>query len=222
MKFIKLAFLAVLAGVFFTACAAPRFYVDQEWKGQSQPESVKVIFTKPVVGNPDDLKDDLPEFENNFVKWFGPQAKEYFIAEGRNKVKFSMKQVPAEEIKPQKVKLGNDDFDAPAFAATDVETTVYVVMTDIWLGRESETYMTAQGNAASMAGDPMGTGYSTSNYFVSKCKYAFYDTKTGKLLAYGHAEGKAQYQFAVTKSDWEFALRDMVGKVLTNTPVVSW
>ena len=99
---------------------------------------------------------------------------------------------------------------------------IYVVLSDIWLGRESETYMTAQGNAASMAGDPMGTGYTTYKYFMSKCKYAFYDTKTGKLLGYGHAEGKAQYQFAVTKGDWEFALRDMVGKVLTNTPVVSW
>ena len=216
--FALLAFVSLL----LSACAAPRFYVDQEWKGQSQPESVKVIFTKPVVGNPDDLKDDLPEFENNFVKWFGPQAKEYFVAEGRNKVKFSMKLVPAEEVTTQKVKLGNEDFDAPAFAAKDVDATIYVVLSDIWLGRESETYMTAQGNAASMAGDPMGTGYSTSHYFMSKCKYAFYDTKTGKLLGYGHAEGKAQYQFAVTKSDWEFALRDMVGKVLTNTPVVSW
>ena len=216
--FALLAFVSLL----LSACAAPRFYVDQEWKGQSQPESVKVIFTKPVVGNPDDLKDDLPEFENNFVKWFGPQAKEYFVAEGRNKVKFSMKLVPTEEIKPQKVKLGNDDFDAPAFAAKDVDATIYVVLSDIWLGRESETYMTAQGNAASMAGDPMGTGYTTYKYFMSKCKCAFYDTKTGKLLGYGHAEGKAQYQFAVTKGDWEFALRDMVGKVLTNTPVVSW
>ena len=216
--FALLAFVSLL----LSACAAPRFYVDQEWKGQSQPESVKVIFTKPVVGNPDDLKDDLPEFENNFVKWFGPQAKEYFVAEGRNKVKFSMKLVPAEEVTTQKVKLGNEDFDAPAFAAKDVDATIYVVLSDIWLGRESETYMTAQGNAASMAGDPMGTGYSTSHYFMSKCKYAFYDTKTGKLLGYGHAEGKAQYQFAVTKSDWEFAVRDMVGKVLTNTPVVSW
>lgn len=216
--FALLAFVSLL----LSACAAPRFYVDQEWKGQSQPESVKVIFTKPVVGNPDDLKDDLPEFENNFVKWFGPQAKEYFVAEGRNKVKFSMKLVPAEEVTTQKVKLGNEDFDAPAFAAKDVDATIYVMLSDIWLGRESETYMTAQGNAASMAGDPMGTGYTTSKYFMSKCKYAFYDTKTGKLLGYGHAEGKAQYQFAVTKGDWEFALRDMVGKVLTNTPVVSW
>ena len=220
----KIRMLALLAFVslMLSACAAPRFYVDQEWKGQSQPESVKVIFTKPVVGNPDDLKDDLPEFENNFVKWFGPQAKEYFIEEGRKKVKFSMKLIPGEELSMTKVKLGDEDFDAPAYASMEGDASIHLVMTAIWLGRESETYMTAQGNAASMAGDPMGTGYTTSHYFVSKCRYAFYDTKTGKLLGYGHAEGKAQYQFAVTKGDWEFALRDMVGKVLTNTPVVSW
>ena len=220
----KIRMLALLAftSLLFSACAAPRFYVDQEWKGQSQPESVKVIFTKPVVGNPEDLKDDLPEFENNFVKWFGPQAKEYFVAEGRNKVKFSMKLIPGEELSMTKVKLGDEDFDAPAYASMEGDASIHLVMTAIWLGRESETYMTAQGNAASMAGDPMGTGYTTSHYFVSKCRYAFYDTKTGKLLGYGHAEGKAQYQFAVTKGDWEFALRDMVGKVLANTPVVSW
>ena len=220
----KIRMLALLAftSLLLSACAAPRFYVDQEWKGQSQPESVKVVFTKPVVGNPDDLKDDLPEFENNFVKWFGPQAKEYFVAEGRNKVKFSMKLIPGEELSMTKVKLGDEDFDAPAYASMEGDASIHLVMTAIWLGRESETYMTAQGNAASMAGDPMGTGYTTSHYFVSKCRYAFYDTKTGKLLGYGHAEGKAQYQFAVTKSDWEFALRDMVGKVLANTPVVSW
>ena len=221
MKKRMLALLAFVS-LLLSACAAPRFYVDQEWKGQSQPESVKVVFTKPVVGNPDDLKDDLPEFENNFVKWFGPQAKEYFIEEGRKKVKFSMKLIPGEELSMTKVKLGDEDFDAPAYASMEGDASIHLVMTAIWLGRESETYMTAQGNAASMAGDPMGTGYSTSHYFVSKCRYAFYDTKTGKLLGYGHAEGKAQYQFAVTKGDWEFALRDMVGKVLANTPVVSW
>lgn len=221
MKVRMLALLA-LVSLMFSACAAPRFYVDQEWKGQSQPESVKVVFTKPVVANPDDLKDDLPEFENNFVKWFGPQAKAYFLEESRNKVKFSMKQIHAEEISMKKVKLGNEDFDAPSYVSMEGESSIYLVLSDIWLGRESETYMTAQGNAASMAGDPMGTGYTTSHYFVSKCKYAFYDTKTGKVLGYGHAEGKAQYQFAVTKGDWEYALRDMVSKVLSNTPVVSW
>ena len=220
----KIRMLALLAftSLLLSACAAPRFYVDQEWKGQSRPESVKVVFTKPVVGNPDDLKDDLPEYENNFVKWFGPQTKAYLTEEGHNAVKFSMKQIPGEELSMKKVKLGNDDFDAPAYNSMEGEATIHLVITAIWLGRESETYMTAQGNAASMAGDPMGTGYSTSNYFVSKCKYAFYDTKTGKLLAYGHAEGKAQYQFAVTKSDWEYALRDMVSKVVASTPVSSW
>ena len=222
MNFFKIVILSIIAGVFFTACAAPRFYIDQEWKGQSQPASVKVVFTKPVVGNPDDLKDDLPEYENNFVKWFGPQAKAYFTEEGRNKVKFSMKQVADDAISTNKVKLGDSDFEAPYFESMEGESTIHLVISSIWLGRESETHMTVQGNAASMAGDPMGTGYSVSKYFVSKCKYAFYDTKSGKLLGYGHAEGKAQYQFAVTKGDWEFALRDMVGKVLTNTPVVSW
>lgn len=222
MNFLKIVILSVLAGVFFTACAAPRFYVDQEWKGQPKPASVKVVFTKPVIGNPDDLKDDLPEFENNFVKWFGPQARTYLTEEGRNKVKFSMKLIPGEELSMKKVKLGNEDFDAPAYNSMDGDATIHLVITAIWIGRESETYMTAQGNAASMAGDPMGTGYSTFNYFVSKCRYAFYDTKSGKLLGYGHAEGKAQYQFAVTKGDWEYALRDMIGKVLANTPIVSW
>ena len=217
----KIRMLALLAFVslLLSACAAPRFYVDQEWKGQSQPESVKVVFTKPVVGNPDDLKDDLPEFENNFVKWFGPQAKEYFIEEGRKKVKFSMKLIPGEELSMTKVKLGDEDFDAPAYASMEGDASIHLVMTAIWLGRESETYMTAQGNAASMAGDPMGTGYTTSHYFVSKCRYAFYDAKTKKLLGYGHSKGRTGYTFAVTRSDWESSLRKMVYNLARETPL---
>ena len=37
MRFIKLAFLSILAGVFFTACAAPRYYIDAEWKSMPKP-----------------------------------------------------------------------------------------------------------------------------------------------------------------------------------------
>lgn len=214
--------LLAFATLLLLGCASSHFYVDQEWKGQPKPASVKVVFTKPVIGNPDDLKDDLPEYESNFVKWFGPVAKFFFIEESRKTVKFSMKQVSDDAITMKKVKLGNDDFDAPSFAEMKGESTVHLVISSIWLGRESYTEAVAPGNASFMAGAPMGPTYQTTRLFVSKCKYAFYDTKSGKLLGYGYAKGKSVYQFAVTKSDWEFALRDMVNRVLANTPIVSW
>ena len=226
MRFIKLAFLSILAGVLFTACAAPRYYIDAEWKSMPKATTAKVVFAKPTVANPDDLKDDLPEYVDNFAKWFGPQVKEYLNAESRNQIKFSMKQVQPGDISYTKQKLGKEDFDTPAFANMEDNVDLYIVVSDIWLGRDTEVHHYEAGTVQARSMDPlgmnpMGGSYST-NVFISKCKYAFYDAKTKKLLGYGHAEGSMGYSFAVTKGDWEGAVRSMVVNLAWNTPIVSW
>jgi len=53
-----LILLSVFAGMLLTACAAPRYYIDAEWKSMPKPTTAKVVFAKPTVANPDDLKDD--------------------------------------------------------------------------------------------------------------------------------------------------------------------
>ena len=215
--FALLAFISLM----FSACAAPRFYIDQEWMGGPKPATAKVVFSMPTIANPDDLKDDLPEYENNFVKWFGPQMKEYFNTESRNKVKYSMKQVKPADITYTKQKLGDEDFDAPAFDGIEDNAAVYVVVSDIWIGRDMEDRFVDGRQKSFGMGSQVG-GFEARNVFATKCKYAFYDAKTKKLLGFGHAEGTSAYTYVVTRGDWERSLWAMVTKILWNTPLVAW
>ena len=223
MSSIKLIILSMYMGLFLVACAGPRYYVDPAWKGQPQPKTVKVIYTEPQIGNPDDLKDDLPEYEANFASgWFEPQLKTFLYERANKSVDFSMNMVSADQITTETVKLGKEDFNAPSYASIEGDAEIYIVLSNVWVGRENEEYQTVQGNAASEAMATPGSGMSLYKFFKCKANYAFYEAKTKKILAYGTAEGKAQYQFAVDKGNWEFSLRDLAYHILIDTPVYHW
>lgn len=220
MKSLKAIVFSLAAGALLMACAGPSYYVDPSWKGQPQPASVKVVYTEPEIANADDLKDDLPEYEANFTGWLEPQMKTFLYERSNKKVEFTLAKVDA--LSSETVKLGKEDFAAPSYAQMADDAEVYLVLDKVWVGREGEQSTTVKGNAASESMDPMGTGFTTANFFKVKGEFAFYDAKTKKILAYGRTEGKAQYQFAVSKGDWEFALRDFASHLLTDTPVYHW
>lgn len=211
MKSLRLILLSVFASMLLTACGAPRYFVDADWTENSKPTSVKVAFTMPKVVVPDDLRDDLPEYTSNFAKWFGPEMKQNLISRSRDNVQYSMKIIQRENLSYKKKKLGDVEFSVPSFDLMENDADIYLVVSDIWIGRESETRWVSNGMG--------GTMMVTYQYFTMKCRYAFYDTRTKKLLAYGYSRGKTGYTFAVTRSDWESSLKRMVYDFARETPL---
>ena len=211
MKSLKLVFFSIFTGLLLTACGAPRYYIDADWTENAKPTSVKVVFTMPKVVNPDDLRDDLPEYTSNFAKWFGPELKQNLISRSRDNVQYSMKIIQREDVSYKQKELGEVAFDAPYYVGIENDADIYLVVSNIWIGRESETRWVSNGMG--------GTMMVTYLYFSMKCKYAFYDAKTKKNLGYGHSKGQIGYTFAVTRSDWEDSMRKMVSNFAREIPL---
>lgn len=217
---VKLLAAVFSAAIFLVGCAGPKTFKDPSWT--EHPKNLKIVYTEPVIGNADDLADDLPDYKDNFGGWFEGIVVEKIDVESNKKIATFIEKVSLESLSSQVVKLGDADFEAPAYESMD-GADVYLVLSEIWVGRENEEYQTVQGNQASMAMETTpGSGVSLYKYFKAKCKYAFYDVKTKKILAYGTQEGKAQYQFAVTSGDWEIAVKNLMGNIVAYTPILPW
>ena len=220
MKIRTLAMMA-LVSLLLSACSASRYYVDPEWAKMPKPASVKVVFSTPEIGNPDDLKDDLPEYEDNFVDWFAPQMKRVIDSCSNGKIDYSMMMVEPKEFKfrTEKMNETNKNFDVPEYPLMKSDADVYLVVSNIWLGRE-ELESNPGGWVMGPSGTMVYTAPTTTRMFVSKGRYAFYDAKTKKLLGFGAAEGSMTYNFAVTRTDWENSVRVMTKQMLRETPLL--
>ncbi|MCQ2097807.1 MAG: hypothetical protein MJY87_07700 [Fibrobacter sp.] len=218
---LKTIISVIVISLLFWGCAAPTYFKDSSWT--EQPTSVKVVYVDPTISNPKQLTDGLPEYKDDLGKWFENVVSEKINEESRKKVKTSIEKVDASALSVQVVKLGEKDFEAPAYTNMD-GADVYLVLSNIWFGSESEEYMTVQGNQASEAMQTTPySGVSAYNFFKAKARYAFYDAKTGKILAYGVKEGKASLRsIDVTGSDWDYATRGLIGDIVAFTPVVQW
>ena len=210
MNSFKLVLFSLIAGIMLSACGAPRYFIDEDWKGKPQPKNVKVVFTMPKVVVPDDLSDDLPEYTSNFAKWFGPELKQNLITRSQDGVHYSMKLIQPNEVTYKRRDLADKDF-MDVIKILGSVSEVYLVVTNTWIGREQEVRYVTTANGMMMA--------TTYSYFTMKCTYAFYDAKTKKNLGYGYARGRNSYMFAVTRSDWETALRYMVEDFAKEAPL---
>lgn len=216
MKSLKFLAASVMAALLMVGCAAPTTFVDSSWK--NHPKSLKILFTEPDVDNLEDLKDDLPDYVDNFDEWFKNQVVQSMKQKsGNNNISFTM--VKTESADGEMVSLNSESFKVPKPKEIAEDADVYLIMDKIWLGRESETN-TGAGVGTFGANGGMAIGVTTSSYFRVKCKFSFYDTKTKNILGYGKATGTASYSFALTKSDWEYALNDMVKVVVDKTPIM--
>lgn len=204
---------AIAVSLLFWGCSAPKAYLNPEWK--SQPQSVKVVYTEPIIDSQKDLEDDLPEFADNFSQWFQVIASERIDQLNRYQVSFSFEKRSNKEMKLKTVKLGKKDLQIPYFKNME-GADVYLVLKDLWFGRETETQYTNNVGPNGM----MVAGVSQHFYFRAKCVYAFYDVNTGELLGYGDQIGTSSYNFVVDAGDWERATRDLISNILKKTPVI--
>ena len=136
MNSFKLVLFSLIAGIMLSACGAPRYFIDEDWKGKPQPKNVKVVFTMPKVVVPDDLSDDLPEYTSNFAKWFGPELKQNLITRSQNGTQYSMKLIQPNEVSYKRRELADKDFMVPSFDHIQADADVYLVVTNTWIGRD--------------------------------------------------------------------------------------
>lgn len=218
MKSWKFMAAAFLTGLFFVGCAFKPTFVEPSWK--SAPKSMKIIFTKPEVSALDDLKDDLPEYVDNFSEWFKIQLPLQFKQKsGDRDISYIVSETAG--VDSVAVVLNNENFNAPKFAEMGDEAEVYLIMDKIWIGHGSDTRMVSTGVGA---GPNAGSNFnmSSTSSLSATCVFSFYDAKTKKNLAYGRASGASPYTFALSTSNWETAVGEMVRKIIDRTPISIW
>lgn len=215
MRNLKLALAFASACVLLNGCASSRSVVDQSWT--QKPAKVKVVFTEPHIGSPKDLQDDLPNYVDNFSDWYKAQLEDNFGSQTKG-VLYSVQKISKDQIKTENADMEGYNFLVPKVAEMDPEADVYLVMDDIWIGRvESETTCTMGGGFG--VGGGMGATCTQNKDFTEKGRYAYYDVKTGKKLAYGDIEAKSGYTFTVSLSDWNNIVEKTVSIMLDKTPL---
>ena len=73
VMFIACPFLTgcALIALFFTS--SPRTAVDESWT--QKPSKVNIVFSEPVLDNPNKFDDDFPDFAGKFNDWFIAELK---------------------------------------------------------------------------------------------------------------------------------------------------
>ena len=213
--------LALLAftSLLLSACAAPRFFVDSEWR--DRPASVKVVFSTPAVGNLDDLKQILPDYQNTFKGWLDSQMVLNLGKVTNNKVKVSTMLVGDDDprIGFVDVKLGEEGFKAPSFGPLEKDAEIYLVLRNIWMGLDPEKEAWKKEHLDPNSVNLFAPDEAFETKLILKCDYSYYDTKTGKLLAYGSSVGTATTVQTLTMNDWESAMYYLFHNIAWGTPV---
>lgn len=207
MKKLNFILMMALACVFFVGCAAPHAVVDSSWS--QKPTKVKVVFTEPLVANPDDLADDLPENVNNFSDWYKTELEKN-LGTQTNGVLYSVEKISQDKVSTVAAPLNDVNIRIPKITEMENEADVYLVMNDVWIGRTVKPGTCTAGMVSYTCEYP---------FFSGKGDYAFFDAKSGQRLGYGVIAADVSYTFAVTKDDWECVVEKTVKIMLDETPL---
>lgn len=229
MKKRLLCCMAAVA-IAFTGCAKkPTFFVDPEWT--EKPTSVTVEFTKPMVENQDDAKDDLEEYADNFSAWFKAELTKDLNLVTKNSVAFDVVEVNASDLVHEKDSIQTVEFNMMKPMAMDGDG-YYLVFSNVNFSRREDAYENAAYNghvAANGYGAPVNPGtnsMATAGATIEDkglwiyADYAFYNAKTGNRVAFGHWNIKSKFTYAMTRGDWEKCVLALVKKTLARTPVL--
>lgn len=208
MKRMHFVLMLAMACVFFVGCAAPHAVLETSWS--QKPTKVKVVFTEPLVANPDDLADDLPDHVDNFAEWYKAELEKN-LGSQTNGVLYSVEKIAQDKVTTVAAPLNNVNVKTPKITEMDNEADVYLVMNDVWVGRTTKPGTCTAGMVTYTCDYP---------YFSGKGNYAFFDAKSGQRLGYGVVAADISYTFAVTKSDWESVVEKTVKIILEETPLV--
>lgn len=212
MKKLKLILVTLIACPFLTGCAilfllfspSQSNSVEKSWT--KKPNKVNIVFTDPFLDNPEKFDQDIPEYPGRFNDWFIAEL----ISDLENRtsgIHYSMKRIPKDKIKIEKVLHKDEGVNAPVFTEMDKSAEIYLVMDSLWIGGtrkktscETETvcerlYLTAKGN------------------------FAYYDAKSGKRVAFGTILSNSAYRGMITRGNWTGMVNLTSKKVLLGTPL---
>lgn len=222
MKFFKVFFILSVACLLMSGCAKKGLYKDSTWV--DAPTSLRIVFEEPMVTDMGDVKRNLPEFVGHFSDWFLIN-----VAEDASQVA-----MPGIQISSEKGALAvgslqrNGKMEYVPMYSPMNQAQVYLLLSNITFGREFEEYY--QGPQYGMAGPGFGgaqvsfgftSGATTrvENFFRARCRYAFYDAQSGKLLAYGDEMGSVKYVYNKSRKAWDKSLYEMVKRIIAHTPL---
>jgi len=170
-------------------CSSATFYKDRSWS--EMPKTVKVIYD---MSECESLK-GLSEDDVNAAI-----SEKIFVESGKS-VSASAKAVPKDSIGTLMVKLGENDFAAPSYGNMD-EADVYLVLDSLTSG--------SKGVYNPQASFMFNATYSQATI---SAKYAIYDAKAKKIVAYGTKTGE------VKGINAEGVLHNLIGNILSYTPI---
>ena len=203
MRQMGLAF--AFAVLFLVGCSGKHSMVDPEWK--KAPDSYIVLVSRPFVGNPDDVADDLPEYTSNFEEWFSKEITT--VLEKRTEKKTSVKVVLDEHFDLVPLKFGKKGFLQTPIPDLDSISGLHGVVISIHpikFKRKTEKHYSANGSI----GD---------HWLVANGAYSIVSVDEQKVLAYGLCYGISSFKFAMTKGDWENVVDDLAKTVIQDTPL---
>lgn len=198
----KLFLLLASAALFLTGCGSPRMQVDPEWK--EVPQKVSVLVTTPYVKNLDDVIDDF-QSEDAFNEWFVSYFASNFSRSSASKVEvfkvvdetFEMKQMP----------INKQTFPVPLPIKEKLNgiSGIVVSVHPVKFWREFSQC-------------PSG-GCINNKSLESVVSYSIVSVDDQKILAYGYAVENSTFTFAMTKSNWESVVIELVDSILDKTPI---
>ena len=216
MKKLKLILVTLIACPFLTGCAilfllfspSPSNSVEESWT--KKPNKVNIVFTDPFLDDPEKFDQDIPEYPGRFNDWFIAEL----ISDLENRtsgIHYSMKRIPKDKIKIEKVLHKDEGVNAPVFTEMDKSAEIYLVLDSLWIGKTKKG-TTCESNIDIMNGCKL-------LYLTAKGNFAYYDTKDGKRVGFGKIESNSKYWSAITRGNWTGMVNLTSKKVLLGTPL---
>lgn len=192
--------------VLLTACSGSHSgSVNPAWK--NNPQSLTVIIGEPSVLNKDDLEDDLPEHANNFTAWVSRQIQ--MGVELRTNIKPEIRVEKEENYEIARLPVDQSLVSIHLPNPEKIKNLHGVVLTinPIQFWRREDR----------CSQHPFGCYF--TEHLMAKGTYAYTDTERQEVLGYGFFFVQSSFTFAMTSGNWEEAVKDIVAKVLDETPL---
>lgn len=199
--------IAAAAFLLLASCSyRPHNLVNPEWT--SKPESFTVLYTDPYIINQSDLEDDLPEYKDNIAQWIEKEFSSHLSK--LTGIQPQMRQISEDSLELHPLRYTQETLiNAPFPKSKDNLQGVVFIIHPIRSNRKMDPcYKTHCGSLP-------------NNRFILNGVFTALDISRNEILAYGDISNVQTFHFALTKSDWENAIKEMAERMIEGTPLIS-
>ncbi|MBO7104492.1 MAG: hypothetical protein J6W22_03290 [Fibrobacter sp.] len=207
MRINRFSFLSLCAvAALVSACSGSHSSnVNPAWT--KNPNYLTVIIGEPSVLNKDDLEDDLPGNSSNFAEWVSRQIQ--MGVELRTNMKPEMRIEKEENYEIARLPVDQSTVSIHLPNPEKIKNLHGVVLTihpiQFWRSEDD------------CGQHPFGCFF--RRHLMAKGTYAYTDMDRQEVLGYGFFFVQNSFNFAMTSGNWEEAVKDIVAKVLDETPL---